>query len=997
MIKSIALLMLALLLFSSSSIPTTAQENVDYKIGPVLRYLMSSRQAAVNATVGNRYQSVDITKQTVSLDVEFSDILSEDAIAQLETDLGVAFVRIDGQVMHTDNIYPLQIPWTRVGELIARQDVLRIESSVNPFEVPPLDVSVPEIKADQVWNRMLDPTAPFTITGNGIIIADIDTGVDWQHSTFYRAGVSDNTKVWKILADKNGDGTPEEYVRGVNLASAPHDTNGHGTSVASILVGGQPGDNYVGVAPGATLLMCQHYSPGSPALGVPISVCASWAENNGAKVILYEMGGWTFQHLDGSSIEETQINTLTKHGITIVVPAGNLNVARHARGTATKAGGTITFTVATSPSVGIVYLTMLWRPSAALAFGLTTPSGASTGPLSGDCSTVIGLYNKVWSCRVGDSPRGTRQYDITIQNTNGVDSGDWDISMWSPSTDTVVDVYVNDIYGDWSGPTLFRPEFTERARTITWPSTADSAISVGSYSTRNPQDTLSGQVGDLSDWSGLGPTVDGRTKPDITAPGHYDIMAAQSQFAGYPPNVYWYFGGTSAAGPHVAGTAALMHEANPIASQLGEDHRLINDVLRSTARRDSFVTTWFWGRIPNTDWGWGKLDAMAAVSAILTVQGYDDWPWDPAPDDGWSAYALGDAVGVRFTTPQITWIYPNYSPVVKLEKALIWLQGSGEFWVRIEDANNNILREVAASVYAGPGWVEVDLSTYNIFVRGDYYIFLVWKATTSGSNITPYLGVDSDPPYYGRSVVYWGSINQYGYFPGYDVMIRSVIRQYPSLFEQMIAYSPSLWAVLPSMSGKPVPGIPNVKNAQPTDWTAEGIVAGLSKFEETRYDIDPSTTDLASGRPLAGADSLVFFGGQGVHLNVWYYDQALSPVYPNWDQNGIWFEERGVGIVSHSGIYWWDLDYGQRDMFVIQIFQEPAISPYLGRWVMIMYGYTWRGTWASALYFDKVIFPNITDFPCTWYVVEWSDSNWNGLVDPPGVDTYTIVADSGTL
>src|SRR5690606_10884038 len=84
-------------------------------------------------------------------------------------------------------------------------------------------------------------------------------------------------------------------------------------------------------------------------------------------------------------------------------------------------------------------------------------------------------------------------------------------------------------------------------------------------------------AGDLASFSSAGPvTVDGsgRTKPDMLAPG-IDVLSA------LPGSGYGLNSGTSMAGPHLAGTVALMWSANPA---LRGDVARTRRILQETAR-----------------------------------------------------------------------------------------------------------------------------------------------------------------------------------------------------------------------------------------------------------------------------------------------------------------------------------------------------------------------------------------------------------------------------
>jgi Subtilase family len=119
------------------------------------------------------------------------------------------------------------------------------------------------------------------------------------------------------------------------------------------------------------------------------------------------------------------------------------------------------------------------------------------------------------------------------------------------------------------------------------------------------------EAGTVADFSSRGPvTVDGsgRIKPDIVAPG-VDVRSS------LPGNSYGPNDGTSMAGPHVAGVVALIWSANP--KLIGEIDRT-EQILVATARPyNGLRTGCFEGNVPNDAYGYGVVDAYAAVRAAL--------------------------------------------------------------------------------------------------------------------------------------------------------------------------------------------------------------------------------------------------------------------------------------------------------------------------------------------------------------------------------------------
>ncbi len=115
------------------------------------------------------------------------------------------------------------------------------------------------------------------------------------------------------------------------------------------------------------------------------------------------------------------------------------------------------------------------------------------------------------------------------------------------------------------------------------PATAKNAISVGATENNRPSlssiwgsgnfpvdpiysDRLADDVNGMAAFSGRGPTDDGRTKPDIVAPGTYiistrsaDIDSESNGWGSVDAN-YMYMGGTSMATPLVAGASTLIRE-----------------------------------------------------------------------------------------------------------------------------------------------------------------------------------------------------------------------------------------------------------------------------------------------------------------------------------------------------------------------------------------------------------------------------------------------------
>jgi subtilisin family serine protease len=502
-----------------------------------------------------------------------------------------------------------------------------------------------------------DPTfgEPFFITlddnGNGLL----DVG-----EKLVALGTS------KIYATMNAGFV--ERVRGTDLIDTDDDTNGHGTSVSGILAGGTPfRHRFTGIAPGAEILAGAFFSD------IPISYLIPWARARGADVMLYEFGGFVFDFLDGSSLDEELI-TNESANILQVTPSGNLGRgAKHAVATVSP-GDSITLEI-TVPVYGsaILYFygTTLWRTNMEdLTFRLKTPAGGQ-----------VTLDGSVWSVNNYDlwydfatSPRGTNKLDLYVdRGANANALGLWRLTIVNagPAPAEIIS-NVADHLSAWNGGAEFL-NYVSDDKNVTWPATSDHAFVNGSYSTRGFESYAgpgfgSVPVGEISAFSGRGERIDGWHLLDICSPGNYDVYTTRSHTDpdAYQIGSYRQFSGTSAAGPHVAAAAALVLQSNP-------GYTAQDAAVRLTANA---ATDAFTGEVYNDTWGYGKLRILPAVNlatgiedvasgtappALVLDRNYPN-PFNPTtwipfylPEDGRASVAIYDVTGALVRVIRDRW------------------------------------------------------------------------------------------------------------------------------------------------------------------------------------------------------------------------------------------------------------------------------------------------------------------------------------------------------
>lgn len=170
---------------------------------------------------------------------------------------------------------------------------------------------VETINAPEVWNQ--------GYTGQGIVVAVIDSGVDYNH--FDLAG-----NIWTNINeipnngfDDDGNGYVDD-VRGwdiINNDNDPMDFLGHGTHIAGTIAAQQNGLGITGIAPNAKIMPVkvgnfETILPNDAAAGI------YYAVNNGAHVINMSFGRDFY-----SPVVNDAIRYATERGVVVVMAAGN--------------------------------------------------------------------------------------------------------------------------------------------------------------------------------------------------------------------------------------------------------------------------------------------------------------------------------------------------------------------------------------------------------------------------------------------------------------------------------------------------------------------------------------------------------------------------------------------------------------------------------------------------------------------------------------------------
>ncbi|HWG91852.1 MAG TPA: S8 family serine peptidase [Candidatus Thermoplasmatota archaeon] len=155
------------------------------------------------------------------------------------------------------------------------------------------------------------------LTGKGVRIAIIDTGIDAGHDEFQDL-VADGRLLWKDL---------------VNGRKQPYDDAGHGTHVAGIIASQgewstvfNRGFYLKGVAPGATLIVIKAIGANGQGDEATVARAINIAVENEAQIIVLSLGGETrkiFGLFPATSEAETAVKAAVAKGVYVVAAAGN--------------------------------------------------------------------------------------------------------------------------------------------------------------------------------------------------------------------------------------------------------------------------------------------------------------------------------------------------------------------------------------------------------------------------------------------------------------------------------------------------------------------------------------------------------------------------------------------------------------------------------------------------------------------------------------------------
>lgn len=594
----------------------------------------------------------------------FVDILVQISSEKAIYDMGSLGAKV---LARAGDIVSLSVPAEKIESLVSLQSVISVQASQRRKLT--MDKSKAVINADEVMvNNNITPSN--IIGGEGVIVGVFDTGIDIGHPDFFNENGTRVLKLWD-MSDKSGSGAPngfdfgKEYTKN-DIDNAPETVNerdydAHGTHVAGTAAGsGNANGAFRGIAYNADLIIVKGFRDNEtsnfddPDIIAGCSYIFNEANKLGKPAVINLSLGTLIGPHDGKDLLSIALSNLVGKGNIIVASAGNEGEMPIHSGGDVEADEVIELPIYPQnvceifdnfcPDIPNFFMTAgdIWYTRDLLDEVTLIAYGLGQSGLEVVASQTISVNDMVENQPIYDG-NGTPIALLTFMSNPEVPtnaSGNIMVQIHNGGmTDLVVNNYLwsiavnakkNGSIHMWSAiplpdgfpflPLIGTRYFTgNNLYTHGSPGDGDSLISVASFVTKNSwidmnknEQTGGGSIGDISSFSSIGPSRDGRIIPIIAAPGQ-EIFAPFSADSYMPEEsileggLYVGMSGTSMAAPHVTGAVALMLQVNPELQ-----YSDVVDILANSAKRDEFT-----GEDRNVVFGYGKINVQAAIDYML--------------------------------------------------------------------------------------------------------------------------------------------------------------------------------------------------------------------------------------------------------------------------------------------------------------------------------------------------------------------------------------------
>lgn len=477
---------------------------------------------------------------------------------------------------------------------------------------------------------------PIDLTGTGVIIGTIDTGIDYLNVEFTRE--DETTRILSIWDQTDSSGVPPENIRYGSVYSneqinsaiklskdggdpysivPERDTNGHGTQCAGI-IGARGYNNVRGAAPNCDFIVVKvrptrEFSEISEisSTSIPIyhntdiATAMLYLIQEKAKyqrpiVIFLPMSSNLGGHDGTSAIEELIDYYSFAATVTFALGTGNQgNSETHSSGYINNTGETVSVELSVGPNQGNLNVSIWCRYPDKISLGITSPSGqvVSRIPVKISQNVAINfLYENTTTEVTYFFPEVISGNELIFLSFSNIAPGIWTVTLFG-------DYIVNGLFNVWidqrplsrPGTALLNPD---NFVTLAIPSTSATAITTAFYNQNT--DTIGSE-------SGVGFTSTNEIKPEITC-GGVNVLTTSLN------NTTTTISGSSAATAVLTGAIALLYQWGIIENNLPNmsSETIKTFLIRGTRKRPNEA-------YPSPYWGYGTLDMLGVFDAIRGI------------------------------------------------------------------------------------------------------------------------------------------------------------------------------------------------------------------------------------------------------------------------------------------------------------------------------------------------------------------------------------------
>lgn len=578
-------------------------------------------------------------------------------LAKMRPNYTTDFFEREGIVIgaQAGDVVTLRVPADRLDALDRNPDVLQY-SIAHRVGSTTMDKTRADTKTDRVQEGTgVDDGNAYN--GTGVLIGITDWGFDFTHPNINGVKHKNVERAWDQY--RHAGPAPEGFSYGTeivgfeDLRAAQSDTSNlygygtHGTHVAGICVGDGADDKHKfrGQAPGAHLLLCSFGLNEADWLD-GVAWMQNVAKESGKRLVINSSWGmYSFSCLDGMSLLSQAINNMSDQGVVFCTSAGNNgDVNFHISRNFSENQDTL-FTAAayyTYVEDAIGQCLIIWGEEGhdfSTCFRMrAADSTLWTGPMVSTASDAI-IYDTLL-CDTIRIP-----YRILVEHSNPFDHRphvqmdvDRDLALQlqlciaaTSGTVHAWNVANKTNHAGNEGAAFFNGgnegfSSGDNKYGVGEPGCAAKTITVAAHLADTwSYDGNTFYPGVIASFSSYGPLIDGSQKPEISAPGFQvsssisfwttdidNYSATAEKYAGGRTYKWAQMSGTSMSSPAVTGIVALILQANP---NLTADQ--VREIIFTTARNDERTGDLLANDSASLLWGWGKIDALAAVNKAI--------------------------------------------------------------------------------------------------------------------------------------------------------------------------------------------------------------------------------------------------------------------------------------------------------------------------------------------------------------------------------------------